>query len=100
MKKIQYFCDCCGREAADIKDLILVEISELRYGADRPEPLQFLKYDLCDDCHGKFIDAAGNYFAGFRTPRQEDRGYDENPVPTKKGVCGNSFHRRGKRGLI
>jgi hypothetical protein len=52
MKKVEFFCDCCGKKVAKEDDLEPIEVySTFRHAQDDPNPYDLV--DICKDCKNK-----------------------------------------------
>lgn len=56
MKKVNYYCDCCGKEVSSQEELTNRSIhSDFKHMQDNPCPYDVL--EICKDCNGRIEDA-------------------------------------------
>lgn len=72
MKKVNYYCDCCGREVSNESDLTLIEIfSDFKHMQDNPHPYD-LK-DLCKKCQNEIKQAIYDKFHEISARKGENK---------------------------
>lgn len=61
MKKVEFYCDCCGKKVNNDDDLIPINVfSQFKHMQDDSNPYDIM--DLCADCENKIEDAIYSKF--------------------------------------